>query len=71
MTRWVDTRADFENLLGVLIDQPVVALDTEFHRERTYHPHLALVQLAWGAREVQEIALVDATTVELHSFERV
>ena len=25
------------------------AIDTEFHRERTYFPQVALVQLAWGS----------------------
>ena len=37
------------------------ALDTEFHRERTYFAHLALVQIGWG----DEVALVDATAVDV------
>lgn len=28
------------------------AIDTEFHRERTYFPQVALVQLAWGSQTV-------------------
>ena len=30
-----------------MLDQPRYAIDTEFHRERTYFPKLALVQIAW------------------------
>lgn len=36
-------------------------VDTEFHRERTYFPHLALVQLAWPAG----VALVDPLAVDV------
>ena len=36
------------------------ALDTEFHRERTYFPRLALIQIAWGDRTV----LVDPLAVD-------
>ena len=31
---------------------PAYALDTEFHRERTYYPALALIQIAVGERLV-------------------
>ncbi len=27
--------------------EPRYAIDTEFHREKTYFPRLALVQIAW------------------------
>jgi ribonuclease D len=44
------------------------ALDTEFHREKTYWPHVALVQIAWPATESAPggLALVDALAVDLH-----
>jgi ribonuclease D len=71
LTRWVDTKDDFDEVVGALEHEPVVGLDTEFHRERTYHPQLALVQLVWGAPNAQEIALVDATTVDIAGFARV
>lgn len=38
------------------------ALDTEFHRERTYFPRLALVQIAWD----DQIALIDPLGVDIH-----
>jgi ribonuclease D len=37
------------------------ALDTEFHRERSYFPKLALVQLAWA----DQTALVDPLAVDI------
>lgn len=39
---------------------PIYALDTEFHRERTYFPRLALVQLQWGITNV----LIDPLAVD-------
>ena len=42
------------------------ALDTEFHRERTYFPKLALVQIAWG--DPQRIALIDPLAVDFRPF---
>jgi ribonuclease D len=71
LTRWVDSHGDFAELLDALSDQPVVGLDTEFHREKTYHPQLALMQLVWGPPDDQEIALVDTTTVDIRDFSRV
>ncbi len=43
---WVATQDDVERLASHLRDKPRVALDTEFHGERSYVPHLMLVQLA-------------------------
>lgn len=41
--RWIDQQDEFEALVDVLSAQPRYAIDTEFHRERTYFPKLALV----------------------------
>jgi ribonuclease D len=68
LTRWVDTQDEFAAVVRALENEPVVGLDTEFHRERTYHPQLALVQLVWGPQSAQEIALVDATMLDLAEF---
>ncbi len=57
----VDSKAGFAEVLAALRDQPAYALDTEFHRERTYFPKLALVQLAWRGG----LALVDPIQVDL------
>ncbi|MDQ1395779.1 MAG: ribonuclease, partial [Acidimicrobiaceae bacterium] len=43
------------------------ALDTEFHRERTYWPHLALVQLAWA----ETIVVVDPLSVDIRPLKAV
>ena len=53
--RWVADPASLDALIDELVDEPVYAIDTEFHRERTYYPKVALVQIAWSAG----IALVD------------
>jgi ribonuclease D len=44
------------------------ALDTEFHREKTYWPHVALVQIAWPATAAGPagLALIDPLAVDLH-----
>ena len=44
-----------------LLDAPEYAVDTEFHRERTYFPTVALVQIKWG----DQIALIDPLAVDL------
>jgi ribonuclease D len=53
--RWVERTAELEQLVDHLVTEPRYALDTEFHRERTYFPRLALVQLAWPG----DLVLVD------------
>ena len=51
----------FGQLVERLQDAPRYAVDTEFHREKTYFPHVALVQIA----DEHGIALVDALQVDL------
>jgi ribonuclease D len=57
---WIDRQADLDDLLATLVAEPRYAIDTEFHREKTYFPRLALVQLAWPGR----LALVDPRAVD-------
>lgn len=64
---WITQQGDFEELVEELCQTKAYALDTEFHRERTYLPHLALVQLATPDR----IALVDAIEVDVRALSRV
>jgi ribonuclease D len=62
--RVVDTDADLAAVIRDLHDVSAYALDTEFHRERTYFPKLALVQLAWPG----ELVLVDPLRVDMAPF---
>ena len=41
--------------------QPRLAIDTEFHRERTYFPKVALIQVGWSSG----VALVDPLNVDV------
>jgi ribonuclease D len=59
--RLVADATSLDEVLAALADEPRYALDTEFHRERTYHPKVALVQLAWPGG----IALVDPLAVDI------
>ena len=54
-------------MIATLRDQPAYALDTEFHRERTYFPKLALLQLAWPG----DLVLVDPLSVSMEPFAEV
>lgn len=58
---WVDSDDRFETLVADLQAAERVAVDTEFHRERSYRPQLALVQVAFDDR----VALVDPTAVDI------
>ena len=57
---WIDAPAELAELVRALADEPLYALDTEFHGERSYWPHLALIQIAWR----EGVALVDPLTVD-------
>ncbi|MCZ6807289.1 MAG: HRDC domain-containing protein [Deltaproteobacteria bacterium] len=63
---WIAERRELERLVDELVDSGAYALDTEFHRERTYLPQLALIQLATRGR----LALVDALAVDVASLRR-
>ncbi len=65
--RWVDTQTDFDALIDHLCTESRYALDTEFHRERTYFPKLALMQFA---TEGGQASLVDPLAVDLSSLRR-
>lgn len=45
---WIGNDSDLEKLLIRIRSEERIALDTEFHREKTYYPRLALIQLAWS-----------------------
>jgi ribonuclease D len=59
--RWVDEQDDLESIVLELLDQPRYAIDTEFHRERTYYPALALVQIAWPGH----LVLIDPLALDV------
>ena len=63
---WIDTTADLVALVDRLLAEPRYAMDTEFHRERTYYPRLALVQLAWPGGT----ALVDPLALDITELAR-
>ena len=64
--RWIDRQDDLDDVIDALVGEPVYAIDTEFHRERTYYPALALVQLAWS----DELVLVDPLAVDIAALKR-
>lgn len=56
--------------MDLLAGLPRYALDTEFHRERTYYPKLALVQFAWRPEgDEQQLVLVDPLAVDVTVLE--
>ena len=58
---WIDTARGVDELASRLKSVGSYCLDTEFHRERTYFPQLALIQINID----DEIFLVDPTVVEV------
>lgn len=58
---WIDDAEALDAAIAAALEDDRYALDTEFHRERTYHPHLALVQLAAAGR----LWLIDALAVDV------
>lgn len=57
----ISERTGLARLVDRLLDEPLYAVDTEFHRERTYFPQVALVQIA----DSNGVALIDALSVDL------
>jgi ribonuclease D len=61
---WIDDQETFDALVERLVPADRIAIDTEFHRERTYWPQLALIQI----RVKDEIYLVDPLPVDIASL---
>jgi len=59
--------AEVDQLVATLLEHDYYAVDTEFHRERTYYPRLALVQIAWPGG----LTLVDPLAVDIAPLEAV
>ena len=58
--RIVDTDEQLDKVVDQLLDTDRYAIDTEFHRERTYYPQLALIQIAWPG----DLVLIDPIAVD-------
>ena len=61
---YIDTAGQLETVIGELLGQRSYSLDTEFHREKTYFPKLALLQVAWS----DQLVLIDPLAVDLKPF---
>ena len=57
---WIDSSADLRGFVDETLTEERYFLDTEFHREKTYFPQLALVQIANSRRTV----LIDPVRVD-------
>lgn len=57
----ITSDSEFADLVTHLAAQPAYAIDTEFHREKTYFPHVALVQIA----DREQVYLIDPLEVDL------
>ena len=57
----VETASDLDDLVAALSAADRYAIDTEFHRERTYFPQVALVQIGWE----DKVSLVDPLAIDL------
>lgn len=73
MPELINTEGAFSRLIDRLVGVDRYALDTEFHRERTYWPDLALVQVAWPATGdlPAGVALIDPLAIDFGAFRTV
>lgn len=63
--RYLDSQAQMTTAISLLGDAETVSFDTEFLREKTYHPMLCLMQLGFD----EEILLIDPLTdIDLSGF---
>lgn len=58
--RIVETDEALDEVVEELLDTDRYAIDTEFHRERTYYPQLALIQIAWPG----DLVLIDPIAID-------
>lgn len=65
----IDTQSGLESLLRSAATCDRYAIDTEFHRERTYYPDLALIQMCFtDASGTTHLALIDPKPIDLAPF---
>ncbi|MGH1489912.1 MAG: ribonuclease D [Acidimicrobiales bacterium] len=57
----VSTDKELDDLVASACNADRYAIDTEFHRERTYFPQVALIQMAWD----DQLVLIDPLDVDL------
>jgi ribonuclease D len=65
--RWIADTGEVHAVIDELLLEPRYAIDTEFHRERTYFPALALVQIGWGDGK---IVLIDPLAIDVTALRR-
>ncbi len=63
----ITTPDGLAEVIEQLADEPRYAIDTEFHRERTYYPQLALIQIAWPG----SLVLIDPLAVDVEPLAEV
>ena len=63
---YIEDQKIFEDFVDDLLLEERVGIDTEFHRERTYFPSVALVQIA----HTKGISLIDPLKVDLRGLSR-
>ena len=59
--RYIDSDQGLRAVVATVCAEPRFALDTEFHRERTYRPQAALIQIAWPG----DLVLIDPLAVDM------
>ena len=65
--RYIDSDAGLRASVVALSGESRFALDTEFHRERSYWPEAALIQIAWPG----DLVLIDPLAVDVRPLSEV
>lgn len=65
----IDTQSVFESYLASAAKADRYAIDTEFHRERTYYPDLALLQMRFVLDSKPHAALIDPKAVDVSALQ--
>ena len=66
-TEVVDDQAGLISIVKELSNSDIYAIDTEFHREKTYFAKLALIQLRWSDR----LAIIDPLNLDLSVLSKI
>ena len=61
----ITTSDELADVIAAVATVDRYALDTEFHRERTYFPQVALIQIGWFEGATHRIALIDPLAVDV------